>query len=173
MVYDPINNRKSSRQKSSMQQNDYENSHNALNSILTTTYCGETSVLRTSLFLVGRLRFGWSITQSASSSFFEVLAGRFLDAAGYRLGVATMAGAVTGFGTGDGQSGSCFICRSWYRCNCNSFSSISGFRFSCFSAFLIATGGMDVLNKKKRKHKVKGGNGLKPKAKRPKNQKSK
>lgn len=142
--------------------------------IKTKTYCGETSVLRTSLFLLGRLRFGWSITQSASSSFLEVLAGRFLAAAGYRLGVATRAGATVGFGTGDGHSGSCFICRSWYRCNCNSFSSISGFRFSCFRAFLIATGGMDVKKRSKHKSKnIKGGVELNPKQNDQKNHKTK
>lgn len=36
-----------------------------------------------------------------------------------------------------------FICFSWYRCNCSSFSSISGLRFSCFNAFLMAA---DVYN---------------------------
>lgn len=35
-----------------------------------------------------------------------------------------------------GASG--FICFSWYRCSCSNFSSISGLRFSCFKALLIA-----------------------------------
>lgn len=30
------------------------------------------------------------------------------------------------------------ICFSWYRCNWSNFSSISGFRFSCFKALFIA-----------------------------------
>lgn len=40
---------------------------------------------------------------------------------------------------------STLICFSWYRCNCNNFSSISGLRFSCFRAFLIAEKGREEI----------------------------
>jgi len=45
-------------------------------------------------------------------------------------------------GVGCGVTGP-FICRSWYRCICSSFSSISGGKLSCFSADFIAEKTMD------------------------------
>lgn len=111
------------------------------------------------------LRFGVSMTQS-SSIFNDVLGGLFLE--GNRLPLRAV--SVATLDTGAGTSGSCFICFSWYLCNCKSFSSISGLRFSCFRAVFMAARRQtrqngNENNEKKKNQKEREG----PKAKRLKN----